>query len=62
MSVTMVRPTARVATLVGRSLAMCVHPYAAWRTHSLRGRAFVVSAYVAASYVLTLGVMELANF
>jgi hypothetical protein len=36
---------------------MCVHPYAAWRLHSKRGRALVVMAYAAAGYALVLGVL-----
>jgi hypothetical protein len=34
---------------------MCVHPYAAWRSHSARGRLLVFAAYLGASYVLILG-------
>ena len=43
--------------LIGRSLAMCAHPYAAWRSHSTAGRALVLFAYVAASYVFMLGAL-----
>jgi len=49
------RPSTRTEILVGRSLAMCVHPYAAWRSHSARGRLLVFAAYLGASYVLILG-------
>jgi hypothetical protein len=53
-----VLPTfASLPTLAGRSLAMCVHPYAAWRVHSKRVRALVVVAYAAAGYALMLGVL-----
>jgi uncharacterized membrane protein len=48
---------APLPTLVGRSLAMCVHPYSAWRLRSSRGRAVVVIAYLAAGYALVLGVL-----
>lgn len=51
-----------VARLVGRSLAMCAHPYAAWRLHSSRGRAFVFFAYAAAGYALVLAVLQFASF
>jgi hypothetical protein len=34
---------------------MCVHPYAAWQSHSARGRLLVFAAYLGASYVLILG-------
>jgi hypothetical protein len=49
-------------TLVGRSLAMCVHPYAVWRLRSSRGRALVVIAYIAAGYVLVFGTLQLMSF
>lgn len=35
--------------LLGRSLALCAHPAAAWRAR--RGRAMIVGAYFAAGYV-----------
>lgn len=38
-------------------MAMCVHPYAAWRLRSSRGRTLVVVAYAAAGYALVLGVL-----
>ena len=44
-----------LAVLVGRSFALCAHPYAAWRTYSTRGRLAVLCAYVAASYFVMLG-------
>jgi hypothetical protein len=43
--------------LVGRSLAMCAHPYAAWRSHSTKRRLLVLCAYSAASYVIVLGAL-----
>ena len=43
--------------LIGRSLAMCAHPYAAWRSHSTKGRLLVLFAYGAASYVIMLGAL-----
>ena len=49
------RPSTRTEILVGRSLAMCVHPYAAWRSHSARGRLLVFAAYLGVSSVLFLG-------
>ena len=45
-----------VDLLIGRGLAFCVHPTAAWRVLSTRGRAFVVAAYAGAAYVAVLGV------
>jgi hypothetical protein len=43
--------------LIGRSLAMCAHPYAAWRSHSMKRRLLVLFAYGAASYVIMLGTL-----
>jgi hypothetical protein len=54
-----VLPHRPIETLIGRGLAMCVHPYAAWRSRSIRGKAFVVSAYAAAGYALALGLLFL---
>ena len=36
---------------------MCLHPYAAWRTHSTAARLFVLLAYASASYAVILGVL-----
>ena len=47
----------QLEVLIGRSLAMCAHPYAAWRLHSTKGRALVLVAYMAASYVIVLGAL-----
>jgi hypothetical protein len=49
-----------LAVLFGRSLALCAHPYAAWRTCSIRGRLVVLFAYVAASYAVVLGVLSVS--
>jgi hypothetical protein len=43
--------------LIGRSLAICVHPYAAWQSHSMRKRMLVLFAYGAASYAIMLGTL-----
>jgi hypothetical protein len=47
--------------LIGRSLALCVHPYAAWRSQSATTRVFVFTAYLTASYALVLSMMLLAR-
>ncbi len=39
---------------LGRTLAVCAHPAAAWRVLSRRGRAFVLGAYFTASYLAVL--------
>jgi len=49
-----------VDLLIGRGLAFCVHPTAAWRVLSTPGRAFVVAAYAGAAYVAVLGVLLFA--
>lgn len=46
--------------LIGRGLAFCVYPTAAWRVLSTRGRALVVAAYASAAYVAVLGLLLLA--
>jgi hypothetical protein len=51
------RPSTQLEIFIGRSLAMCVHPFAAWRTQSNSQRGFIVLAYFAASYVLALVVL-----
>jgi len=42
-----------MASLIGRSLAMCVHPLAAWR-RGARARLVVVAGYFVASYATFL--------
>ena len=43
--------------LVGRTLALCVHPYAAWRSRSLKGRALVLFTYMVLSYFVVLAAL-----
>jgi hypothetical protein len=40
--------------IIGRWLACCAHPAAAWRNLPVSGRALLVAAYVSASYVVVL--------
>jgi hypothetical protein len=42
---------------IGRGLALCLHPTAAWRIVSTRGRAILVGAYVGAGYVVVLAAL-----
>jgi hypothetical protein len=49
----------RIETLIGRSLAACVHPYAAWQLGSAPVRAWLLVAYFGASYLAIFGVLEL---
>ena len=39
---------------LGRLLAYCAHPFAAWRRVSNSDRALIVATYVGAGYVVTL--------
>ena len=57
MASTVTAPVTRFEVLIGRSLALCAHPYAAWRTHSTAGRLFILFTYAAASYAVMLGVL-----
>ena len=61
MASTLNPPARRLEVLVGRSLAMCVHPYAAWRLYSTRGRLLVLITYVAASYAVMLAALLLSR-
>jgi hypothetical protein len=47
--------------LIGRGLALCAHPLAAWRVLSAPGRAFVISAYAVGGYVTVLAALLLAR-
>jgi len=50
-----------IEILLGRGLAHCVNPTAAWRVLSRRGRALVVGAYAGAGFVATLTVLVFAS-
>lgn len=43
--------------LLGRALALCVHPAAAWRLVSARGRAAIFGAYFGAGYAAVLAAL-----
>jgi hypothetical protein len=45
--------------LIGRSLAFCAHPYAAWRVGSAAVRGGLLVAYFTAGYVTALCALEL---
>jgi hypothetical protein len=40
--------------MIGRGLAMCAHPFLAWRVLSAGHRSLLVGAYFGASYVTVL--------
>ena len=43
--------------LIGRGLACCFHPRAAWQVTTRAGRAFVICAYAAGGFVTTLAAL-----
>jgi hypothetical protein len=45
--------------VLGRTLALCLNPGAAWRVLGRPGRALVVGAYACAGFVATLAVLVL---
>jgi hypothetical protein len=45
--------------LIGRGLAFCLHPQAAWRVLPRGGRAMVIAAYVGVGFVATLATLML---
>jgi hypothetical protein len=54
-SLTNPKHTLKLEILVGRTLAMCVHPFAAWRASSSKRRIFVIVARAVGSYGVVLG-------
>ena len=48
------RPSTRLETLIGLTLAVCVHPVAAWASGSVSIRLLCFLGYFLASYVLTI--------
>jgi hypothetical protein len=51
----------RAAVLVGRSLAVGFHPYAAWRAFSRRKRLLIAIGYFAAGFISVLSVLLLSS-
>ncbi len=52
-----IRSNSIAAALVGRSLAACAHPVAAWRSKSRAFRLQVFFGYFVAGYVLMLTIL-----
>ena len=50
------RSSSKLEVLIGRSLAACVHPQAAWRLGT-NGRVPVILGYVLAGYLLILATL-----
>jgi hypothetical protein len=47
-------PDMTLEIIIGRTAAYCLHPAAAWPHVSPRGRAAILAAYAAGSYVAVL--------
>jgi hypothetical protein len=48
------RPSTRLEIFIGRSLAVCVHPFAAWATGSTAARLTFFVGYFLASYMFIM--------
>ena len=48
------RPSTRLESFIGLTLAVCVHPVAAWESRSASNRLLCVLGYFVASYVLMM--------
>ena len=53
------RPSTRSEIFIGRSLAICAHPIAAWRTAARSMRVILLAGYFTAGYVAVLGLLAL---
>jgi len=53
------RPSTRSEVFIGRSLAICAHPVAAWRTTMRSIRLVLLAGYFAAAYVTVFALMAL---
>jgi hypothetical protein len=47
----------RLEVVVGRALAFCIHPFAAWQRLPTSGRVLLLAAYASASYVIVLSAL-----
>ena len=53
------RPSTRSEIFIGRSLAICAHPVAAWRTTVRSIRLVLLAGYFAGAYVAAFALMTL---
>jgi hypothetical protein len=51
----------RHEVLIGRSLAVCVHPLAAWRANARKDRLLVLAGYFTAAYAVALSALVLLS-
>ena len=56
------RPSTRLEILIGRSLAVCVHPLAAWASGSMSARVTFFVGYFLVSYIFILLMVFAAEF
>jgi len=54
-----VRPPSRREVLIGKSLAVCVHPFAAWRLSRRRIRFVILAGYFVTGYAAVLASLVL---
>ena len=52
------RQSHRIEILIGRSSAICVHPFAAWQSPSRTDRAVLLISYFAIGYVIVFGLLH----
>lgn len=55
------RPSTRSEIFIGRSLAICAHPVAAWRTTIRSIRLVLFAGYFAAAYLTVFALMTLTT-
>jgi hypothetical protein len=55
------RPASRVEVAIGRALAACIHPVAAWRTRPDYRRMLLFSGCFTVSYILVLVALQLLS-
>jgi hypothetical protein len=53
------RPSTRTEIFIGRSLAICAHPIAAWRTTARSVRFRLVAGYFTAAYLTAFVLMSM---
>jgi hypothetical protein len=51
----------RLEVLIGRSAALCAHPFAAWQSPSRADRAVLVISYFAVSYAIVFGLLRVVS-
>jgi hypothetical protein len=52
------RHSHRIEIVIGRSAAICAHPFAAWYSRSWKDRAVLLISYFTIGYVVVLGLLH----